>query len=142
MHGIVSTAIRPGKAGCSRRKCWNSSTTGWATSCASSRSAALPNHITGKGVLKELKRIRPHANLMAVDYDPGSSEANQLNRIKLFMTVAHSRIPQEAQGDHAPASLNESVAQLAGRLRDNLKGKLENTIGGSGNSGDEVTNLA
>ena len=73
----------------------------------------LPNHITGKGVLKELKRIRPHANLMAVDYDPGSSEANQLNRIKLFMTVAHSRIPQEAQGDHAPASLNESVAQLA-----------------------------
>ena len=83
-----------------------------------------------------------HANLMAVDYDPGSSEANQLNRIKLFMTVAHSRIPQEAQGDHAPASLNESVAQLAGRLRDNLKGKLENTIGGSGNSGDEVTNLA
>ena len=73
---------------------------------------------------------------MAVDYDPGSSEANQLNRIKLFMTVAHSRIPQEAQG------LNESVAQLAGRLRDNLKGKLENTIGGSGNSGDEVTNLA
>ena len=102
----------------------------------------LPNHITGKGVLKELKRIRPHANLMAVDYDPGSSEANQLNRIKLFMTMAHSRIPQEAQGDHAPASLNESVAQLAGRLRDNLKGKLENTIGGSGNSGDEVTNLA
>ena len=82
------------------------------------------------------------ANLMAVDYDPGSSEANQLNRIKLFMTVAHSRIPQEAQGDHAPASLNESVAQLAERLRDNLKGKLENTIGGSGNSGDEVTNLA
>ena len=58
------------------------------------------------------------------------------------MTVAHSRIPQEAQGDHAPASLNESVAQLAGRLRDNLKGKLENTIGGSGNSGDEVTNPA
>ncbi len=102
----------------------------------------LPNHITGKGVLKELKRIRPHANLMAVDYDPGSSEANQLNRIKLFMTVARSRIPQEAQGDHAPASLNESVAQLAGRLRDNLKGKLENTIGGSGNSGDEVTNPA
>ena len=40
----------------------------------------------------------------------------------------------------APASLNESVAQLAGRLRDNLKDKLENTIGGG--NGDEVTNLA
>ena len=60
----------------------------------------------------------------------------------LLKKAYHSRIPQEAQGDHAPASLNESVAQLAGRLRDNLKGKLENTIGGSGNSGDEVTNLA
>lgn len=99
----------------------------------------LPNHITGKGVLKELKRIRPLANLMAVDYDPGSSEANQLNRIKLFMTVAHSRIPQEAADAHAPAGLNGSVAQLAGRLRDNLKGKLENSIG---NKGDEATNLA
>ncbi len=56
----------------------------------------LPNHVTGKGVLKELKRIRPHANLMAVDYDPGSSEANQVNRIKLFMSVAHNAVPQEA----------------------------------------------
>ncbi len=100
----------------------------------------LPNHITGKGVIKELKRIRPQANLMAVDYDPGSSEANQINRIKLFMSVAHDRLPQEQPGDPAPAGLNEAVAQLAGRLRDNLKDKLENTIGGG--NGDEVTNLA
>ena len=100
----------------------------------------LPNHITGKGVIKELKRIRPQANLMAVDYDPGSSEANQINRIKLFMSVAHDRLPQEQPGDPAPTGLNEAVAQLAGRLRDNLKDKLENTIGGG--NGDEVTNLA
>ena len=100
----------------------------------------LPNHITGKGVIKELKRIRPQANLMAVDYDPGSSEANQINRIKLFMSVAHDRLPQEQPGDPAPTGLNEAVAQLAGRLRDTLKDKLENTIGGG--NGDEVTNLA
>lgn len=48
----------------------------------------LPNHITGKGVLKELKRRYPAANLVAVDYDPGASEVNQLNRIKLMMSSA------------------------------------------------------
>ncbi len=48
----------------------------------------LPNHITGKGVVKELKRRYPQANLTAVDYDPGTSEVNQLNRIKLMMSVA------------------------------------------------------
>ena len=54
----------------------------------------LPNHITGKGVMKELKRLRPATNLMAVDYDPGSSEANPLNRIKLFMSMAHAKLQQ------------------------------------------------
>ena len=48
----------------------------------------LPNHITGKGVLKELKRRYPDANIAAVDYDPGASEVNQINRIKLMMAVA------------------------------------------------------
>ncbi len=48
----------------------------------------LPNHITGKGLLKELKRRYPEANIAAVDYDPGASEANQINRIKLMMSVA------------------------------------------------------
>ncbi len=50
----------------------------------------LPNHITGKGLLKELKRRFPQANIAAVDYDPGSSEVNQINRIKLMMSVARS----------------------------------------------------
>lgn len=48
----------------------------------------LPNHITGKGVLKELKQRFPEANIVAVDYDPGASEVNQINRIKLMMSVA------------------------------------------------------
>jgi predicted CoA-substrate-specific enzyme activase len=50
--------------------------------------ACLPNHITGKGVIKELKRRYKDANIVAVDYDPGASEVNQLNRIKLMMSVA------------------------------------------------------
>lgn len=54
--------------------------------------ACLPNHVTGKGVMKELKRRYPQANIVAVDYDPGASEVNQVNRIKLMMSVAHDNI--------------------------------------------------
>ncbi len=50
--------------------------------------ACLPNHVTGKGMIKELRRQFPQANIVAVDYDPGASEVNQLNRIKLMMAVA------------------------------------------------------
>ena len=45
----------------------------------------LPNHIVGKGVVKELRRQYPQANIAAVDYDPGVSLVNQLNRIRLMM---------------------------------------------------------
>lgn len=54
--------------------------------------ACLPNHVTGKGVMKELKRQYPQANIVAVDYDPGASEVNQINRIKLMMSVALENI--------------------------------------------------
>ncbi|MBQ6376190.1 MAG: 2-hydroxyacyl-CoA dehydratase [Lachnospiraceae bacterium] len=50
--------------------------------------ACLPNHIVGKGVIKEIRRLYPNANIAAVDYDPGASEVNQLNRIKLLLTTA------------------------------------------------------
>ena len=48
----------------------------------------LPNHIIGRGMFKEIKRRYPHANLAAVDYDPGASQGNQINRIRLLMAVA------------------------------------------------------
>ncbi len=54
--------------------------------------ACLPNHITGKGVIRELSRRFPMANIAPVDYDPGASEVNQLNRIKLMMTVAKQNL--------------------------------------------------
>jgi len=50
--------------------------------------ACLPNHVTGKGMIKELKRHYPQANIVAIDYDPGASEVNQLNRIKLMLSTA------------------------------------------------------
>jgi predicted CoA-substrate-specific enzyme activase len=48
----------------------------------------LPNHVTGKGMIKELKKNYPQANITALDYDPGASEVNQLNRLKLMLSVA------------------------------------------------------
>lgn len=50
--------------------------------------ACLPNHVTGKGIIKELKRQYPLSNIVAIDYDPGASEVNQLNRIKLMLSQA------------------------------------------------------
>lgn len=52
----------------------------------------LPNHIVGKGVIKEIRREYPGANIVAIDYDPGASEVNQLNRIKLMLSTAHKNL--------------------------------------------------
>ena len=57
--------------------------------------ACLPNHIVGKGVIKELRADHPQANIIAVDYDPGASEVNQLNRIKLMLSAAKQRLAEE-----------------------------------------------
>jgi predicted CoA-substrate-specific enzyme activase len=50
--------------------------------------ACLPNHVTGKGIIGELKRRNPKSNIVPVDYDPGASEVNQINRIKLMLAQA------------------------------------------------------
>ncbi|HBA62488.1 MAG TPA: 2-hydroxyglutaryl-CoA dehydratase, partial [Lachnospiraceae bacterium] len=57
--------------------------------------ACLPNHIVGKGVIKELRRIHPESNIVAIDYDPGASEVNQLNRIKLMLSTAYKNLEKE-----------------------------------------------
>lgn len=49
----------------------------------------LPNHVVGKGVIKELRKQYPMSNVVAIDYDPGASEVNQLNRIKLMLASAN-----------------------------------------------------
>jgi len=64
--------------------------------------ACLPNHVVGKSVIKELRRRFPESNIVAVDYDPGASEVNQLNRIKLMISVAK-------------ANLADKVAREAGK---------------------------
>ena len=54
--------------------------------------ACLPNHVVGKGVIKTIRDQFPYANIAAIDYDPGASEANQTNRIKLLMAVAKDNL--------------------------------------------------
>ncbi len=52
----------------------------------------LPNHVVGKGVIKELRKQYPASNIVAIDYDPGASEVNQLNRIKLMLSTAQKKL--------------------------------------------------
>jgi predicted nucleotide-binding protein (sugar kinase/HSP70/actin superfamily) len=51
----------------------------------------LPNYVVGKGVIKQMRKIYPGCNIVAIDYDPGASEVNQLNRIKLMLSTAHKK---------------------------------------------------
>ena len=63
--------------------------------------ACLPNHVVGKGVIKTIREKYPEANISPVDYDPGASEANQTNRIKLLMTVAKDNLKMKQKHKNA-----------------------------------------
>lgn len=75
--------------------------------------ACLPNHVTGKGVMKEIKKQNPSANIVAVDYDPGASEVNQINRIKLMMSVAFSAL--SGKTEPLPPPSDEETLPKVGR---------------------------
>ena len=67
--------------------------------------ACLPNHVVGKGVIKTLKNAYPQANIVAVDYDPGASEVNQLNRIKLMLSAAKKAMEPEKAKSGEPVAI-------------------------------------
>ena len=69
--------------------------------------ACLPNHVVGKGVIKTIRNKFPEANISAIDYDPGASEANQTNRIKLLMTVAKDNLKKKNLEKNAIKNENE-----------------------------------
>lgn len=71
--------------------------------------ACLPNHVVGKGVIKELRKQYPLSNIVAIDYDPGASEVNQLNRIKLMLSTAHKNL----KAQKAVAQEEESAQETA-----------------------------
>ncbi len=63
--------------------------------------ACLPNHVVGKGVIKTIRSQFPNANIAAIDYDPGASETNQFNRIKLLMAVAKDNLKAKEESKKA-----------------------------------------
>lgn len=63
--------------------------------------ACLPNHVTGRGMFGKIRRLHPEANIVSIDYDPGASEANQLNRIKLMIAAAKKVHKAARQGGAA-----------------------------------------
>ncbi len=65
--------------------------------------ACLPNHVVGKGVIKELRRQYPLSNIVAIDYDPGASEVNQLNRIKLMLSTAQKNLKKQVKKEQETA---------------------------------------
>lgn len=79
--------------------------------------ACLPNHVTGKGMMKELKRVYPNSNIVAIDYDPGASEVNQLNRIKLMISSAFRNLEtahtdNKNISDTEPAFNTKNIANI------------------------------
>lgn len=55
----------------------------------------LPNHITGKGVIKAIREKYPIANIVPIDFDASASEVNQFNRIKLMLSQANKNLSTE-----------------------------------------------
>ncbi len=76
--------------------------------------ACLPNHVTGKGMIKALKRRFPSANIVPVDYDPGASEVNQLNRIKLMLAAAFKNMGMAKE--HKSATLSTGASEVASKV--------------------------
>ena len=71
--------------------------------------ACLPNHVVGKGVIKTIRNEFPDANISPIDYDPGASEANQTNRIKLLMTVAKDNLKKQQSEKDAIEKENKTT---------------------------------
>ena len=71
--------------------------------------ACLPNHVVGKGVIKTIRSKFPDANIAPIDYDPGASETNQTNRLKLFMTVAKDNLEMKNKEKHSTDSENDTL---------------------------------
>ncbi len=80
--------------------------------------ACLPNHVVGKGVIKSIREKYPYANISPVDYDPGASETNQTNRIKLLTTVAKDNLKKKNQ--------SKKAIEIENMVTDNLSKKVKN----------------
>ncbi len=71
----------------------------------------LPNHICGKGMIRKIKELNPNANIVAIDYDPGSPKVNQENRIKLMLAIAKENLSNSAS-QVKPISVDNNATAL------------------------------
>ena len=88
--------------------------------------ACLPNHIVGKSVIKKIRELHPLSNIVAIDYDPGASHANQINRIKLMLTVAKDNLKNETKKEThkvSSKSQNKVAKKNTKVVKKNLKQK-------------------
>ena len=76
----------------------------------------LPNHVVGKGMFREIRRQYPQANIVGIDYDPGASEVNQLNRLKLMISTAH--MIHESQAEEASSHAVSAESAMGELLAD------------------------
>ena len=91
----------------------------------------LPNHVVGKGVIKELRKRHPEANIVAIDYDPGASEVNQLNRIKLMLSTAQKNLNKALEAEKNAAKQQnlhqaENTAKTVTNKKKQTKGTADN----------------
>ena len=78
----------------------------------------LPNHVVGKGVIKELRKQYPMSNVVAIDYDPGASEVNQLNRIKLMLASANKNLEKANEHNTKKLKKPHSAERVAFKIED------------------------
>lgn len=78
--------------------------------------ACLPNHVVGKGVIKTIRTKYPEANISPIDYDPGASESNQINRIKLLMTIAKDNMKIKEKMKKATEEENKEESKEAAKV--------------------------
>ena len=64
----------------------------------------LPNHINGKGAIRKIKEVKPNANIVTIDYDPGAPKVNQENRIKLMLAVGREELKKKIEAEEKAAS--------------------------------------
>ncbi|WP_410173046.1 acyl-CoA dehydratase activase-related protein [Cutibacterium granulosum] len=101
--------------------------------------ACLPNHVTGRGIFREIRRQYPHANVASIDYDPGASQVNQLNRIKLMAATARDRHEELTNVEQGAPIRGEHVAD--GGSATNGPGAASGTSGGD-QDGSEHAGMA
>ncbi|MDR2892497.1 MAG: 2-hydroxyacyl-CoA dehydratase [Deltaproteobacteria bacterium] len=89
--------------------------------------ACLPNHITGRGMMKALKERYPKSNITAIDYDPGVSEVNQINRLKLMMSVARNALEKETL-ERLKSPFWQRPSGLYAETRDKQMVKMQETL--------------